>query len=255
MDRAAYDRFGIGYERRRRSDPRIATRIEAALGDAQTVLNVGAGTGSYEPTTCEIVAVEPSAEMIAQRPADAAPVVQASAEELPFDDHSFDAVMAIFSDHHWADRPRGLRELLRVARRRVVLLNADPALAETFWLSADYLPGFLALVPEPYRQAGHWEEELRDLLGELEVSPVAVPHDCQDGFYQAYWRRPAAYLDQDTRRATSVFHRLDRAEVATAMERLGRDLDDGTWASRYRRLSDRDELDVGLRLVIASVDS
>jgi len=253
MDGAAYDRIGMGYGRHRRGDARIAARIERALGDARTVLNVGAGAGSYEPAAREVVAVEPSAEMIAQRPADAAPAVQASAEELPFEDDSFDAAMAIFSDHHWNDRPTGLRELLRVARRRVVILNADPALAETFWLTRDYLPGFLALIPDPYRRPGHWEEELRGLLGEVEVSPVAVPHDCHDGFYQAYWRRPAAYLDPDTRRSISVFHRLGRAEVADAMKRLCHDLDDGSWESRYRRLKDCRELDVGLRLAIANV--
>ncbi len=250
---AAYDHIGSGYSEVRQPEPRIAARIEAALGDARTVLNVGAGAGSYEPANREMVAVEPSAEMIAQRPAGSAPVVQASAEELPFEDDRFDAAMAIISDHHWSDRAAGLREMLRVARRRVLILNADPALAGSFWLTRDYLPGFLGLIPEQYRPPGYWQQELQDLLGEVEVHTVRVPHDCCDGFYQAYWRRPRAYLDQGVRDGISVFHRLPANEVSSAMERLRRDLDDGGWEERYGHLHGMDELDVGVRPVVSEV--
>jgi SAM-dependent methyltransferase len=253
MSKALYDRLGQGYGDARSPDPRIAARIEAALGDARSVLNVGAGTGSYEPLDREVTAVEPSAEMIAQRPADAAPVVQARAEELPFADGSFDAAMAIISDHHWSDRPAGLGEMLRVARRRVLLLNADPSLSRLFWLTRDYLPGFVNLVPEPYRQPRYWEQELQDLLGEVEVQPVRVPHDCYDGFYQAYWRRPTAYLDGRVREGISVFHRLPQAEVAAAMKRLSRELDNGVWEERYEDLREKPELDVGLRLLVSEL--
>ena len=250
MNEATYDRIGAGYEKVRRTDSRVARRIAQALGEVRSVINIGAGTGSYEPADREVIAVEPSAEMIGQRPPGSAPVVQASAEALPFDEDSFDAAMAIITDHHWSDRAAGLREMLRVARRRVLLLNADPALAECFWLTRDYLPGFLSLIPERYRRSGYWEQELQTLLGEVEVQPVPVPDDCQDGFYQSYWRRPRGYLDGRVRAGISVFHRLPQAEVTAAMARLSRDLDDGSWEARYGDLLELEELDVGLRLVV-----
>ncbi len=249
----AYDRIGVGYGEVRRPDPSIATQIETALGDAHTVLNVGAGTGCYEPLDREVTAVEPSAEMIAQRPSGSFPVVQASAEELPFGNGSFDAAMAILSDHHWRGRAVGLREMSRVARQRVLILNADPSLAARFWLTRDYLPGVMGLIPEQYRQAGYWREELRSLLGEVTVRAVPVPRDCQDGFYQAYWGRPRAYLDASVRRGTSIFHRLPESEVGVAMERLARDIEDGTWEERHGDLHGKPELDVGLRLVVAEL--
>jgi SAM-dependent methyltransferase len=250
-----YERIGVGYAEVRRADPRIAARIEAALGDARSVGNVGAGAGSYEPSAREVTAVEPSAEMIAQRAAGAAPVVQASAEELPFEAGSFDAAMAILTDHHWRDRTAGLREMARVARRRVLLLNVDPGLARRFWLTRDYLPGFVDLIPERYRQAGYWEGELRRLWGKVEMLPVPIPHDCRDGFYQSYWRRPDAYLDRRVRGGISVFHRLPAAEVAGAVERLGRDLESGAWEERCGELRRQPELDVGLRLAVAELDA
>ncbi|HEX2070306.1 MAG TPA: class I SAM-dependent methyltransferase [Thermoleophilaceae bacterium] len=250
---AAYDRIGVGYSAVRAPDPKIAAAIDAALGGARTVLNVGAGTGSYEQLGRDVTAVEPSTEMIRQRPPDAAPVVQATAEDLPFDDDSFDAAMAIISDHHWSDREAGMAELCRVARERVVIVNADPSLAPRFWLSRDYLPAFLDSVPAPYRRAGHWAEELQGMLGEIDVRPVPIPHDCRDGFYYAYWRRPHAYLDERVRAGISIFHQLPEATVAAALDRLRRDLEDGTWDARYAELRERDELDVGLRLVVARV--
>jgi SAM-dependent methyltransferase len=251
VDEAIYNRVGRRYSARRRTDPRIAAAVEGALGDARSVVNVGAGTGSYEPAGREVIAIEPSAVMIAQRPAGAAPVIQAAAESLPLADDSVDAAMAIFSDHHWSDRAAGMREMRRVARERVVLLNADPALGDRFWLVRDYLPSFMDLVPEPYREPGHWKAELRELLGGLEVSAVPVPHDCRDGFFVAYWRRPEAYLDEAVRESISVFHLLPPAEVDAAVERLRSDLRDGTWAARNAGLLGRSELDVGLRLVLA----
>lgn len=254
MSEAMYDEIGRGYSTSRRGDPKIAAQIEKALGDADSILNVGAGGGSYEPAGREVTAVEPSGEMIDQRPGDAAPVVQASAERLPFPDDSFDAAMAIFSDHHWADRQAGLAEMLRVARRRVLLLNVDPSLTPRFWLSRDYLPGFAGLIPGQYRYPGFWTAELRLRLGELEVHPVPVPHDCRDGFYQAYWRRPHAYLERRVRDGISIFHRLPAAEVSGAVERLRRDLDDGSWEKRNADLSGKPKLDIGLRLVVAELD-
>ncbi|MGC1852199.1 MAG: class I SAM-dependent methyltransferase [Solirubrobacterales bacterium] len=250
-----YDRIGRGYSGFRQTDPRIAAAIETALGEAGTVLNVGAGAGSYEPPGREVVAVEPSAEMIAQRLPGGAPAVQASAESLPFADDSFDAAMAVFSDHHWRDRTAGLREMQRVAGGRVVILNADPGLATSFWLTRDYLPTFADLIPPPYRRAGYWLDELEGLLGPIEAMTVPVPHDCRDGFYQSYWRRPRAYLEPRIRETISVFHRLADADLATAIDRLRRDLDDGHWEERNADLLELPELDVGLRLVIAGDSS
>lgn len=253
QEEAAYDRIGRGYAITRRTDPRIAARIEEALGDARTILNVGAGTGSYEPAGREVTAVEPSAEMIAQRPAGSARIIQASAEDLPFDDDSFDAAMAIISDHHWGDREAGLRELRRVARGRVLLLNADPAQAGRFWLTRDYLDNLDGLITSRYREEGFWREELQRSLGEVELRPVPVPHDCEDGFYQAFWRRPRAYLDQNVRDGTSVFRMLPATRILAAVEQLRVDLADGTWEMRNGHLCDEVELDVGLRLVVADV--
>jgi SAM-dependent methyltransferase len=249
---ASYDRIGRGYSDFRRADPRIAAAIDEALGDARSVLNVGAAAGSYEPAGREVVAVEPSAEMIAQRPAGSPSVVQASAEALPFADGSFEAAMAVLSDHHWRDRTAGLREMRRVASGPVVIVNVDPGLAQGFWLTRDYLPGFVGLIPAPYRRPGHWRDELQRLFGEIEVQPVPVPHDCADGFFQSYWRRPRAYLDRRIRDGISVFHRLPAAEVGAAMDELRRDLEGGRWEERNPGLLEERELDVGLRLVVVT---
>ncbi|HEV7752917.1 MAG TPA: methyltransferase domain-containing protein [Baekduia sp.] len=246
-----YDRIGTTYATSRRADPRIAQALRAALGDAETVLNVGAGTGAYEPADLDVIALEPSSVMIAQRPEGSARVIQGVAERIPLHDDSVDAAMAVISDHHWADRAAGLRELRRVARRRVVILNSDPALAGAFWMTRDYLPGFLGLIPPPYREPGRWERELARLLGPVTVRPVPLPHDCLDGFYHAYWRRPRAYLDDEVRNNISVFRRLPVADVRDAVDRLRRDLDDGTWQERHGALMGRPELDLGLRIVVA----
>jgi SAM-dependent methyltransferase len=250
-DAATYDELGRGYSTARRTDSRIAAHVEAALGEARTVLNVGAGTGSYEPGSRELTAVEPSAVMIAQRPEGAAPVIQASAEALPFEDDSFDVAMAIISDHHWRDREAGLAEMRRVARDRVLLLNADPAAAGRFWLTRDYLDNLDGLITSRHREEGSWRDELQASLGEVELRPVPVPHDCVDGFYQAFWRRPDAYLEPRVRDGTSVFRMLPEARVDKAIRQLSRDLSDGTWEARYGDLLQQPELDVGLRLVIA----
>jgi SAM-dependent methyltransferase len=232
----------------RQEDPRLAARIRAALGDARSVVNVGAGAGSYEPADIDVVAVEPSAVMRAQRRPGAAPVVDASAEELPFEDDSFDAAMAILSDHHWSDHDRGLAELRRVARRRVVLFNAQPHSVADSWLVRDYLHGFMGLVPDGYSL-----EQTLERLGGGRIEPVPIPHDCRDGFMHAYWRRPHAYLDPRIRAAISVFGVLPRAEVDEMVERLRADLDSGEWERRNGALLGLDELDLGYRLLVAEL--
>lgn len=242
---ALYDEIGARYRRTRRPDPGIQRAIDAALGDAARVVNVGAGTGSYEPRDRDVVAVEPSALMIAQRDPDAAPVVQAAAEALPFEDGAFDAALAVLSDHHWSDRAAGLRELRRVARRRAVLFTWDERFAMAFWLVRDYLPEFTGLPGMPIAA-------IAEHLGAQQVVPVPIPADCQDGFFHAYWARPEAYLDPDVRAGISVFARLDRAVVERAVARLERDLSTGAWHERNASIAARAELDLGYRLVIAT---
>jgi SAM-dependent methyltransferase len=239
-----YDSIGNRYTNVRREDPRIGARIRAALGDARTVLNVGAGTGAYEPADLEVTAVEPSEVMIAQRPEGAAPVVRAFAEELPFEDGSFDAAMAVLSDHHWSDHERGLAELRRVARR-VVLFTWEPASARQTWIVRDYFPCFEQLIPPGYRLAMTVER-----LGGGREEVVPIPHDCLDGFFHAYWRRPQAYLDPAVRAGISAFALMDRGCVEEGLARLASDLESGEWARRNADLLALEELDGGYRLVV-----
>jgi SAM-dependent methyltransferase len=242
-----YDTIGAGYTRVRREDPRIAARIRAALGDARTVLNVGAGAGAYEPPDLEVTAVEPSAVMRAQRPPGAAPAVDAAAEALPFGDDSFDAAMAVLSDHHWTDLSAGLAEMRRVARRRV-LFTWETGTALESWIVRDYFPGFLRLSPPEHDVARRLE-----LLGGGRVEPVPIPHDCADGFFHAYWRRPEAYLDETVRAGISAFARLAPGEVRAGVERLRADLESGEWRRRNAHLLELEELDLGYRLLVAGL--
>jgi len=245
MSRAQlYDTIGAAYTVTRHTEPRIAAQVWAALGDAQTVLNVGAGTGSYEPPGRDVTAVEPSAVMRAQRPAGAAPCVAAVAESLPFEDQSFDAAMAFATIDHWQDPIAGLREMRRVARR-VVAFTYDASNRDRFWLNRDYLPEF----------AGLWagRPSLAELAGAIgaRTEPVLVPWDCADGFYHAYWRRPAAYLDEDVRRGMSIWARVGPAAERRAVRSLGDDLASGRWAERNRALAGLDVAELGDRLLIA----
>ena len=248
-----YDRIGVTYPVTRRADPRLATLISAGIGDAVSVVNVGAGVGAYEPSDRQVIAVEPSAVMIAHRPADAARAVQAHAEALPFPDDSFDVAMAVLSDHHWRDRSRGLRELRRVARRRVVLFNANPAQATRFWFTTEYLPGFLDLLAARERLAGAWRKGLERELGAVRLVSAPIPHDCADGFYGAFWRRPAAYLDPNVRAGISVFSAVDDHIVDHAIQALSADLRSGVWRTRHRDLLALAELDLGYYVVIAEL--
>lgn len=250
-----YNRIGREYATTRHTDPRIAAYIWDALGDAATVLNVGAGTGHYEPSDREVVGLEPSEVMIAQRSPEAAPVVQGQAESLPFEDDSFDAVMAVLSDHHWSDRTRGMAELRRVARDRVVLFNANPGEADLFWLTTEYLPEFLELIPARYRRPGAWEDELRATLGEVELTPVPVPHDCRDGFYGAFWREPEAYLEPQVRAGISVFSQLGVGAVDRAVGALAAHVRTGRWHDRHRELLTMDELHLGYYVISAEPTS
>ncbi len=240
---ALYDRIGIDYADLRRPDPRIARRIHHALGLAKSVLNVGAGTGAYEPADRQVTAVEPSAEMIRQREPSAAPAIQGRAEALPFADKSFDAAMAILTVHHWTDKAAGLREMRRAARGPVVILTFDPA-HRGGWL-IDYLPRLAELDEAQMPPMPDYEAS----LGPVEISPVPIPWDCSDGFLHAYWRRPQAYLDRRIRRGSSSFWAL--SDLDGGLARLEADLASGEWPRRYRHLLDLDEFDAGYRLVVA----
>jgi SAM-dependent methyltransferase len=242
--RNEYEQIGGGYADRRRPDPRLARAIAEALGDAATVVNVGAGTGSYEPNAPGTVAVEPAAVMIAQRAPAAAPCVRAFAEHLPFHDGTFDAGLAVLTIHHWSDWRAGLRELVRVTRRRVVIFTWDPE-SDGFWLLQDYMPAMI----ERDRQRFPGLGALREELGDIRVQPVPIPHDCTDGFLGAYWRRPAAYLDATIRSGISSFA---RADFDAGIARLAADLADGAWARKHGDLLERTELDLGCRLVVAA---
>lgn len=239
---ALYDSIGVNYADLRKPDPRIAQVIHDALGDAQTVLNVGAGTGSYEPIDRDVTAVEPSAEMIAKRPTTAAKAIQASAGALPFADKSFDASMAVLTIHHWPDKPAGLAEMRRVTRGPIVLLTFDPAARP--WLT-DYLPQLAALDEANMPKLSDYA----DWLGEVQMTNVLIPHDCSDGFLYAYWRRPAAYLDARLRSGSSSFWAIEGAR--TGLEKLAQDLESGEWERRYGDLLELDAYDAGYRLIVS----
>jgi hypothetical protein len=245
--RTDYDRIGTTYSATRRPDPRIAARSLDALGDAASVVNVGAGAGSYEPRDRMVTAVEPSAVMIRQRPPGAPRVVQASAEGLPFADAAFDAAMAVLTVHHWPHRSLGLREMRRVAARRVVVLTWDQPVWESFWLVREYLPSIRDL--DRSRAVGI--PELMAALGAGQVISVPVPHDCVDGFHGAFWRRPEAYLDPQVRSGISTYALMSPAELDDGLRRLADDLDCGAWARRHGDLLNVDELDLGYRLIVA----
>ena len=240
-----YDSIGRTYAETRRTEPRIAAQVWAALGGAQTVLNVGAGTGSYEPANRDVIAVEPSAVMRQQRPRDAARCVAAEAEHLPFEDQTFDACMAFATVHHWRDPVAGVREMRRVADRVVVFTceTTDRTWHDRFWLTRDYLPEVKS------SRVGLATRLARAIGARLE--PVLIPWDCVDGFFEAYWRRPEAYLDVGVRRGVSMWAGVGPDVENRAVRMLREDLASGIWTERNRELLDLEVVDLGLRLVIA----
>ncbi|MDX3109639.1 class I SAM-dependent methyltransferase [Nonomuraea angiospora] len=241
-----YDRHGQGYARQRRTDPRIAARVHAALGQARTVINVGAGAGSYEPEDRHVVAVEPSAAMRAQRPRHLAPALDATAERLPFDDDSFDAAMATVTIHQWNDTEQGLRELRRVSRGPVVILTFDGDALDLLWL-AEYAPELIAAERRRYPPI----DLIASLIGgRTEVMPVPIPIDCVDGFTEAYYARPERFLDPRVRASQSAWGFVDDDAEARAVDRLRRDLDSGAWDDRFGRLREQPEFVGSLRLVV-----
>ncbi|CAN5909202.1 class I SAM-dependent methyltransferase [soil metagenome] len=240
-----YDEIGTAYTGTRVPDPRIASAIEHALGDATTVLNVGAGTGSYEPLGRRVVAVEPSEVMLGQRRSEAAPAVQARAEALPFARNTFDAVLGVLTVHHWTDQRAGLLECGRVARHRVVILTWDPMTAG-FWLGREYFPELLAHDQRMFPRL----EVFSEAFAAMEVVPLLIPAECTDGFLGAFWQRPAAYLDPRVRAGMSSFARVP--DAAPALTQLEADVASGAWEARHGALRERAVLDVGYRLVIGT---
>ena len=243
-----YDTIGTTYSGTRRPDPRIGAQITAALGDARSVINVGAGAGSYEPPQT-VLAIEPSSVMIAQRPPGTAPVLQSFAESIPVADDAADASMALLTVHHWTDLERGIAELRRIARRRVVILTWDHSVTRQFWLLTEYVPEATALddsraVPP---------QRLAELLGGARIEPVPVPHDCTDGFGAAFWRRPEAYLDPAVRAGMSILAQAGEDVLPPGLARLADDVASGRWHERHADLLTLDELDLGYRLVVAEL--
>jgi SAM-dependent methyltransferase len=249
-----YDDIGAGYARTRREDPRLRARIHAALGGAKSIVNVGAGAGSYEPRDRHVVAIEPSDVMAAQRPPELAPAIRASAGSLPLRDASVDAAMAILTLHHWdAEQERGVRELRRVARGPVVILTYDAEVSARMWLVADYLTEVAALDCAIFPPIDRLCEWLGSRDGaDVSVTPVPIPRDLSDWMLGAFWAHPERVLDPGARNATSGFARMSTEVIERVVGDLTRDLADGTWDRRHGALRELDEYDAGLRLVVAS---
>lgn len=237
-----YDEIGSGYAANRRPDPRWAAIIHGALGDARTILNIGAGAGSYEPVDRRVIALEPSRRMITQRARDAAPVVQGVAGALPFPDASFDVALAILTVHHWPDAARGLAEMQRVAARQAVVTWRPEVFAKRFWLVREYVPPEASDVVAGARIAAH--------LHRVETLPLPVPHDCSDGVFGAYWRRPERYLDPEVRASISGLALADQGAVSAGMARLSADLRSGAWQRAHADLLALDELDLGYCVLV-----
>jgi hypothetical protein len=242
-----YDSLGTSYRLTRAEDPKLKARIHAALGglNPRTVVNIGAGTGSYEPRTGAVVAVEPSEVMIRQRPPDAARVVRAAAEALPFRPRSFDAAMALWTIHHWAEPGSGIAELRRVAD--MVVIVAASAKLNDLWLTRDYFPA-MAKTRRPEIQPEYLAAQLG---GHVRIEPLPLPRDCRDGFGEAFWARPEAYLDSRVRAGMSAFRLLEQSELEPGLNRLRTELASGTWDAKYGYLRSLDQFDCGHRLITA----
>lgn len=247
---ARYDTIGHGYSQTRREDPRFRAQIHAALGNARTIANVGAGTGAYEPTDRHVIAIEPSDVMAAQRSRDLAPAIRAYAGSIPLRDQSVDAAMSLLSVHHWdGAREQGVRELRRVAREAVVILTYDASISGAMWLMADYLPEVAALdhqIFPPPELLAEW------LGGDVRIDKIPIPRDTPDWMLGSFWAHPERVLDAKARAATSGFARMPANVVERVISEVTRDLASGLWDERYGHLRNLDAFDAGLRLVVAA---
>ena len=240
-----YDQIGIDYAGQRKSDPRIAAQIHEHLKGADKILNIGAGTGSYEPEEADLIALEPSSKMIEQRNS-SHPVIQASAEELPFEDKHFSHTMTVLSMHHWTDQVKAFKEISRVTKEKFVAVSWNPESAP-FWLTEDYFPEIyqtdLKIFP--------FLNEIKNHFTKVKIEPLLIPADCIDGFLAAYWKRPEAYLDPRVRQSISTFSKLENIEEG--LLKLNSDLEDGTWARRNALLLDQEQLDTGYVIVLSLI--
>ena len=243
-----YGKHGQGYARIRRTDPRIAAWVHRALGDARTILNVGAGAGSYEPADRYVVAIEPSETMRAQRPKHLAPAIHGIAEQLPLDDQSVDASMALVTVHQWQHLDQGLRELRRVTRGPIVVLTFDGDALDRYWL-ADYAPELMAV--ERRRYPGIETIEKR-LGGATEVQVIPIPTDCVDGFTEAYYARPESFLYSAVRRSQSAWSFVSEKDQLRIVQTLGDDLKSGTWDRKYGAWRTKPSFEGSLRLIVSN---
>lgn len=246
-----YEQHGVRYAAVRRPDPQIEAQVRAALGPSRSVLNVGAGAGSYEPIDRYVLAVEPSAAMRAQRPAGAAPAVDAAAEHLPFDDDSFDAAVATMTVHQWSDVDQGLREMRRVSRGPVVVMTIDAPALRHYWL-ADYIPEVVAVEEARFPAVARVIDALAQGSVKVRVAVVPVPRDCTDGFGEAFYARPEAFLNPEIRASTSGLVLTSPGAVQRGLDRLEKDLASGAWDQRYGYLREQTERYGAIRLVTAT---
>jgi len=242
-----YDQIGSNYRMERRPDPFVYKQIIRRLGSPEFVLNVGAGTGSYEPRSHQVIAVEPSFTMLKQRSAGAAPAVQAVAEALPFRDEAFSSAMSVLSCHHWKSRTSAFEEIGRVTTGKATFVTWDPA-HEGFWLTRDYFPEILDIDRGIFPAISEFDHA----FSKVEVYPLLIPSECTDGFLGAYWRRPHAYLDDQVRQSMSTFSKI--RDVSDGVERLRSDLESGVWSLENEHLLNEDELDLGYRILVVDVD-
>ena len=243
---AIYDNIGTNYSVTRCTDPKIAEQLYAELQGATRIVNIGAGTGSYEPENVALVAVEPSAKMIAQRKAGSYKVEQAFAEELPFEDNSFSHAMTVLSMHHWENRALAFREINRVATEKFVAITWDPQ-SEPFWLTRDYFPEIHEMDMRIFPDL----EEFNEHFDDVEMRPLLIPSDCKDGFFAAFWKRPEAYLSQQVRQSMSPFSKIEN--LSEGLQRLEDDLASGAWAENNQAVLNASSLDAGYRLISARV--
>ncbi len=248
-DDAAIDTFAEKYPNNRQTEPSIMRAIMEALGEANSVVNVGAGTGSYEPSDVWVIAIDPSLAMISRRPSGSARAVVGLAEALPFAAKVFDAALAFMTIHHWKDWKQGLREMRRVATSRVLVLTWDQWATEQWWAPDRYWEGLKRVDRSRVVEAN----DVVNVLGRAEVFKLPIPHDCRDGFDLAYWRRPEELLKDDVLDSMSIFRDLEPQEREAGKHRLAQELADGTWMKLYGHLMQLSELDLGLQLVVVDV--
>lgn len=243
-----YSVYGQGYAAQRRTDPGIANAIHDAIGETRTILNVGAGAGSYEPANRHVIPIEPSAAMRLQRPKHLAPAIRGCAEELPLDDQSVDAAMALVTVHQWRDLARGLAELKRVTRGPIVVLTFDRDAFKRFWLSK-YAPELMASESRRFPPIGKIVEELG---GSVQVQVVPIPFDCPDGFLEAYYGKPEAFLQSSVRRSQSAWSFLEEGEEDRIVNELARNLENGEWEDKFGAWREKPFFEGSLRLIVST---